>query len=33
MNDCEIILIDKTGVGVLKTIAPFGLNIDKGYDY
>ena len=44
MNDCEIIFKDKTyfsdptrreffWMGVLKTIAPSGLNIDEGYDY
>ena len=43
MNDCESIFIDKTDssdptrreffwMRVLKTIAPWGLNIDEGYD-
>ena len=44
MNDCEIIFIDQTDssdptrreflwMRVLKTIAPFRLNIDEGYAY
>ena len=44
MNDCEIILIDKTDsseptrreffwIRVLKTIASLGINVDEGYDY
>ena len=44
INDCEIILIDKTDssdstireffwMTVLKTIAPLGLNIDESYNY
>ena len=44
MNDCEIIFKDKTDpsdptrrqffwMRVLKTIAPWGGNIDEGYDY
>ena len=44
MNHCEIIFIDKTSssdptrreffwMSVLKTIAPLGINIDKGCDY
>ena len=44
MNDCEIILIDKTDssnptrreffwMRLLKTIALLGLNIDEGYNY
>ena len=44
MNDCEIILTDKTDssdltrrgffwMRVLKTIALLGLNIDEGCDY